>query len=287
MVAAIIVTFNPDIELLLKQQESLKSQVDVIVYVDNNSSNIEEFIDLIKENQVILSKSNLGLGKAQNLGIDFCIKHGADFILFLDQDSVLVPNMVEELVNEYKSLVQRGKSVATMCPVIISDFNNEKCKAPTRLGCRIKIKEILETQEVAFCISSGSLVPVPIIKKVGGIQEDFFIDALDVEWCLRAKSKGYGTFMTPRTHLIHQLGNSNKDKILNHNEKREFYIVRNGVALSRLSYVPFGYRVRRLLMAFNRVLYSFFHGYWGYFKSGLKGLFAGFSVSVNSYYVFK
>ena len=284
MVLAVIVTFNPNLHLLAKQQVSLKSQVDTIVYVDNYSLNRGELIDFVKDYNVILNESNIGLGKAQNQGIDFCINQGADFILFLDQDSVLVPKMVEKLLDEYKSLIQRGESVATVCPVIISDFSKEKCKASVKLGFRIIDKEIKETQEVAFCISSGSLIPVSIIKEVGGIQEDFFIDAMDVEWCLRAKSKGYGIYMTPHACLTHQLGNGNSDKVLQHNDIREFYIVRNGIALSRLSYVPLGFRFRRLLFALSRVLYSLFHGYWKYFTSGLRGMFSGFRVSVNSYY---
>ena len=54
-------------------------------------------------------------------------------------------------------------------------------KAPTihphRPGTRIGSAE-----PVWFVISSGSLISLAALSDVGGFEDDFFIDAIDVEW---------------------------------------------------------------------------------------------------------
>jgi rhamnosyltransferase len=39
------------------------------------------------------------------------------------------------------------------------------------------------------------------------VREELFIDLIDVEWGLRAKSRGYKSFVLPKAMLDHKLGN--------------------------------------------------------------------------------
>ena len=81
-VASVTVTYNPDPKILRRQLDQLSHQVGRIFLIDNGSSNAEE-INRIAESiahvQVILCPTNLGLGRAQNLGIEafeFCQNQG-------------------------------------------------------------------------------------------------------------------------------------------------------------------------------------------------------------------
>lgn len=90
MIYAIIVTYNPDLELLENQFYALFSQVDGLVYVDNGSNNLYDIRCFIKRSETKHSKiitvynsNNIGLGAAQNQGIDIAISDGIDHVVFL------------------------------------------------------------------------------------------------------------------------------------------------------------------------------------------------------------
>lgn len=280
-VIAVIVLYKPDCDLLHAQYKSIKEQVSNIIYVENDT--IVKGLERFSNTEVIHNTENVGLGKAQNQGIEAAVRLGADFILLLDQDSTLPVKMVSTLLREYEDLVNRGVNAAAICPSIFSDFTKEVCKVPVSLGLLVRTTYLKETQKVSYAISSGSLIPIDVMKKVGGIQEDFFIDSMDAEWCLRASHLGYDTYITPHTVLTHQLGNGAEKKVLQHSPAREYFIIRNSIALLKLPYVPVGFKIRRLLLSIGRVFYSLTHGYWNHFLQGLRGLGAGWFVNTNKY----
>ena len=113
-VASVTVTYNPDPKTLQKQLVQLSAQVRRIFLIDNGSSNSEE-IDLIAESmghvRVIFCKTNLGLGRAQNIGIRACRDEGMHMVLLLDQDSIPRSNMVETLLIAFNHLTQENKSM--------------------------------------------------------------------------------------------------------------------------------------------------------------------------------
>ena len=77
MISSITVTYNPDVEILIKQLTRLINQVDQIFVVDNFSRNIKEIKEKISsltaENlcniKLIPLEANVGLAKAQNIAI--------------------------------------------------------------------------------------------------------------------------------------------------------------------------------------------------------------------------
>jgi rhamnosyltransferase len=254
--------------------------VDKIIYIDNCST-YEIPVNQWNREKIILIKNNenLGLGKAQNQGITIAQNNHADYILLLDQDSILAQNMVPVLLNEYKQ--NENQHVAAVCPVIKNAFDGSIQKnGIISLGFKIQTQDISKTLSVEYAISSGSLIYLGAINKVGLINEKFFIDEMDIEWCLRAKYFGFKILQTPNTYLIHQLGNGDKQKILNHSSLREFYIIRNSFLLIRFPYVTFGFKIRRIILGFSRILYSLFHGYFSHFKMGVKGFWQALTMKM-------
>ena len=276
LVFAIIVTYNPEYFLLMQQYESIKNQVTGIIYVDNNSQNLF----LANGNKIFILKNNKneGLGKAQNQGIILAKQKGATHILLLDQDSVASPDLVKVLLATEETYRNKGMDVGLVGPRIHDVLSQppHDCDAVIFKGVRILRKTLKqEVLSVSYCIASGSLIPMAVFEDVGLIKEELFIDALDVEWCLRAKSKGYEVLMTPMTYLEHRLGNGKCDKISSHSPKREYYICRNSTLLLAYNYIPLGYRIRKLFFVPIRILYSLFRGYGAYFIEGVMGTIDG------------
>jgi len=102
--SSITVTFNPDIECLKLQFDSIKrQQIDICIIVDNGSHNVSEIEDLTQQFNFTFIKlgTNYGLAYAQNVGIESAIFHDAKYILLLDQDSILKEKFVENLKRVY------------------------------------------------------------------------------------------------------------------------------------------------------------------------------------------
>lgn len=217
---AIIVTYNPDYILLRRQYESIRGQVSGIIYVDNHSTCIE----LPEGDRVyhILNDTNEGLGKAQNQGIKKALDLGADFVLLLDQDSELFPSMIQDLKDTYLSCVSKGEKVGAVAPGIVNAFDKSSPALGILMdGFCVRTVTVKDAPlEVSYCIASGTLIHKSVFKCVGLMNEYFFIDFLDLEWCMRAKSKGYKIFLSPSARLLHRLGNGRKDRVLSHSPMR-------------------------------------------------------------------
>ena len=113
------------------------------------------------------------------------------------------------------------------------------------------------------------------------MREDFFIDALDIEWCLRAKSLGYEVAMTNKAMMKHSIGEEANNKIEGHSPFREFYICRNSIAMIGLSHIPIGFKMRRIVLTHLRILYSLFNLKLEYAKAGIRGCSKGYKYIFN------
>lgn len=278
-VIAIVVTYNPEEDLFRRQHTSLASQVDNIIYVDNGSENVEIVKELAEESAFIENKKNLGLAKAQNLGIELARLQKADFILLFDQDSVPPVGFVDGLLHCYKEQINANR-VALVGPAIRNMLkgNNENELGVVFKGMSIKKIPVESATEVSYCIASGSLIPMEVIGEVGGLEEKLFIDGLDHEWCLRARSKGYRIYQTSNTYLEHCLGDGTSRRIMSHSPGREYYIMRNAIWMIKQSYIPMGYRLRKLCLSTGRLMESIFAFSGKYIKADLKGIIDGIKL---------
>lgn len=253
LIVAVVVTYNPVKSRLIEQKLSLENQVDIILYVDNGSdgNSQSEVTEILDSNNVLLAQvTNEGIAKAQNIGITCAKKLGATHILLMDQDSVPLENMVKELLNAF----DHDTNVGAVGPYIVDAFeDNKECFGIQVEGFRIKRIPLKDNYtNVTYVIASGCLIPINVLDKVGGMLDSMFIDGVDFEWCLRARSKGYKICQAKNAKLIHELGNGNTDKILSHSPLREYYIMRNSLRMASLNYIPTGYRIRRICMSIMR-----------------------------------
>lgn len=227
-IAAGIVTYNPDVDLLIQNIKAIYDQVEKVYIVDNASHNISiierhlnnyfsQNVNLIKENK------NLGIAKALNELCSIALEEDYTYIITLDQDSISPLNLINELEKN------TNDDVAIIAPNIIYK-NNEKY-------CQMSMKKI---EEVDWVITSASLTNLKVWKNIDGFDEKLFIDGVDKDFCLRAKMNGYRILKDYNVSLIHELGNLKCKKILkriiyvtNHSALRKYYMVRNGIYLDK------------------------------------------------------
>jgi len=77
--------------------------------------------------------------------------------------------------------------------------------------------------DLVFVITSGSLCSVSAYDAIGGFKDDFFIDYVDVEYCLHARTLGYKVIVSCNALLFHSLGARDERVFLGRKEYPRFY----------------------------------------------------------------
>ena len=227
-----IVLFNPEIERLNENIKEVSKQVDEIILVDNNSKNIcqiEELIKLYSKVNIIKNTTNYGIAKALNQIVKYAFEGKYEWVLTLDQDSVVK----DGLVNKYNEYIGIPNVAIMNCNIEDRNFVEP-----------IERKKTGEYIEVKNVITSGSYLNVKACYDVGGFDEKMFIDRVDTDMCYMLTNKGYKIIEINYKGLLHEVGNKTKVKkilgkdvvIFNHAPFRSYYIIRNGVYFFRKHY---------------------------------------------------
>jgi rhamnosyltransferase len=274
-VASVTVTFNPDLKTLQRQLAQVSPQVGRVFLVDNGSSNAKE-INYIAESiahvRVIFCQTNLGLGRAQNIGIRACRDEGMTMVLLLDQDSIPRNGMVETLVTASNQLIQVGEKVAAVGACYTGSHTGHpsffvQFKRFRFQKCFCNYVENDQIIPADMLISSGSLIPILALDTIGEMDEKLFIDHIDTEWSLRARSLGWQSYGVCNALMEHHLGEhtfrvwwGRWRYVSIHQPFRYYYIYRNSILLHQRSYADPLWKqadqLRLLLITMFVVLFS-------------------------------
>ena len=282
-VVATVVLFNPNLALLKRLYKSLYNQVDSIVFSDNSEDrsikkDVKNWINQLISSDIIYLDlhKNHGIAYAQNRGIEVAKASGAKFVLLLDQDSALPINMVSDLMTIYTRLLEDSHKVATVGPSFLDEKTNELAKI-IRHG-KLRVHKSIPNQsnrfEVAdYVISSGSLIPLEVLDEVGGMDEQLFIDWVDIEWGMRAEQYGYASYVAPRIIMRHSIGdeyvNFGHKNINLHTDFRHYFIVRNSIYLSLYSKLPLNFKIIQLGKVPLYILFYSYHSKRRLYSFGL------------------
>lgn len=234
-ICAIVVTYHPD-EGLPERIERILGQVDKVVIVDNHSS--ETCLAMIKkisahlEIHLILHDENLGIATALNQGIRYAIDCGYTWALTLDQDTVPYQTMIQNLISAYHDCPFKEK-----VGIVGPNFQENNTGKTLLHDSEYENNSWLAMNEV---ITSGNLLCIPIFEKIGSFRDDFFIDCVDLEYCLRLRANGYRIIVATKIGMIAFLGNAKVQKFLwrtvmpyHYPPLRYYYKTRNGLLLAQ------------------------------------------------------
>lgn len=227
-IAAAIVTYNADMSRLRDNIKAVIMQVDCILIVDNNSSNIEEIKSIqptFSNLHLICNTENRGIAAALNQAAEWALYQKIQWLITLDQDSVVPDN----LVSEYRSYTEDENIGMICCPIL--DRN---------MGVLTRKPITNPTDYVEACITSASMIRLSSWKDVGGFCEDFFIDAVDFDFCYCLTASGYKILRVNTTQLLHEVGHGKivnilgrKELVFNHSPIRCYYMIRNTLRLGQ------------------------------------------------------
>jgi rhamnosyltransferase len=250
---AIVVTFNPEIAPLRRLLEIINTQVQAVVVIDNGSMNIHDWATPVCSqfsNCILLrQQKNLGIAEAQNIGIQYANQAAASHVILFDQDSEPSRDMIEKLMSASFALTKLGHKVACVGPNYLDTRQNNQPPFIRIEGLRL-IRADCSSGEfvpVDYLIASGSLILCDCLSQVGLMRESLFIDYVDIEWGLRAKTKGFQSFGVCNARMKHRLGDSPVvflgKTIPIHSPLRHYYHFRNAVTLYKDSSLPVQWKI--------------------------------------------
>lgn len=269
VLVAVVVTYNPDLSELNRLLDALRNEVTAVVIVDNGSAT-DLSVDLSGRNEsrehLIQLGVNLGVAEGQNRGVEWARNRGAHFVILFDQDSLPEKGMISRLLTFAVSKTHAGEPLGAVGPTNIDARWNKALPFVKVKGWsyeRITYKLDESFVEVDHIISSGALIPIESLDRVGGMRSEFFIDYIDIEWCLRAKASGFPIYGLREARMFHSLGDSIVDvwgmKLSMHSPYRDYYLFRNAVWMMRQGWVDIAWKLaeaKRLATRF--VLYAVF-----------------------------
>lgn len=262
-ILAVVVAYHPQASLLKRNIDAFRDYVDKIIIWQNSSvdHSLFEGIDYTDKIIFVNKGTNVGISRALNYAFEYALNNGYDYLLTMDQDSVWVD------FRRFKEFVvsKNKHEVCIIGPAIIYDFGDiEKID---RTNC------ILDE----WVITSGMLIQASLIQKLGGYNEFFAVDGIDIDFCLRAKEIGISSYQASAGALVQQFGTTIRKYGLNirfYNDKRLESIIKNHIILLKK------YKSKGILREFVEALKNGFLSIM--FLSNKKKLFTAFCRGIFS-----
>lgn len=225
---AIVTTFHPE-PGLIDRLKPILGQVERVLIVDNGSAAAEqaETRTLVDRGEVdaLWNDANLGLATALDRGLEWASDRTASWALLLDQDSRPEPGIVAEAARVL-GLASPGPVAVLGAGIVGQDAGGP----PGGAGWR----------EERVVITSGTFVSVDAWRALGGFRQDFFVDYVDLEFCLRARAAGFRILRSLRPTIRHAIGRPERRRLLwrrvtvtHHDLTRRYSITRNRMVIWR------------------------------------------------------
>ena len=246
-VCAVLVSFHPDAGLP-RRVAAVAAQTGGVVIVDNGSGAaaigmLRELAAANRSIEVIENHANLGVARALNLGAARAAERGFAWLLLLDQDSEVEPDLVRALFDARAAYPDPERLA-----IVGAGFVEPARGRHARAGDGVRPGDAANAsaggappwEEVETAITSGSLLSVATYRRVGAFRDELFIDYVDTDYCRRARAAGYAIATTRRPLMSHAIGAPAAHRwlwfekwTLNHAVDRQYYIARNDTVMLR------------------------------------------------------
>jgi rhamnosyltransferase len=273
-IIGIVTSYYPNLIDLEKNITSYLAWIDRLIIWENTpkeDSNIERLITQLNNDKIEVRSTGVNeyLANPFNQCIIWAQKEGYTHLLTMDQDSCFAPNHFEQYIESIKH--NQNSNVAVFGPSIHFNANSSD-----------------RFEEVSHVIISGAVFPIDSLSVVGFFNEDLVIDVIDMEYCFRARKKGYKVIRINSVYLEHSLGYRHKHwtgiTLSPYSAQRTYYYIRNTLWLwkqfpcnyekrERQSFIRYKIIYRTLKIGFEpdafRKLLALYTAIWHVYKERL------------------
>ena len=222
---AIIVTYYPDRDLLAENVNAIYDCIDKLLIWENTP--ISERFDyrFLTNSKIEYCGDDINsISHALNYAWQYAQKNGYDYILTMDQDSVF-KNFDVFLTT---TIEFQSQNICLVGPMICRTSESAPSSVITEIGAN------------AHLITSGLVIPVSLLNEINGFCEDFRIEAVDVDLCVRVRNASRKIYLNSNGVLVQRFGAPYEKKLFgkkfvgsDYNEKRLYEIFRNHIIIYR------------------------------------------------------
>jgi len=204
-ITIVITTFKSG-EKIKNCLNSINRESKVLLIENSNDSEIKKNIEKEFNNvECILTGSNLGYGKANNIGLK---KVTTKYALILNPDTTLHPSTLENFLKTAEKITE----FAIMGPYIQEEKNNNDANYLKNLSPI----QVVNVKGFAMFLNLSEF------KDIGFFDENFFFYFEEIDLCKRLVDRGKKIYLVPDIKIYHEGGTSHEKSI-----KKEMELSRN------------------------------------------------------------
>jgi hypothetical protein len=256
-----------------------------IVIVDNGSK--DDSVREIKKNfpnvKIIQNHKNLGFAEGSNVGIRYALKNKADYVLLLNNDTIVDRKFLSEMIK----VAESDEKIGIVCskvyfyskPRVLQyaglKFNFKKGKS-ILLGYNEKdIGQFDKIREADFCGGACMLVKKDVFEKIGLFDKNYFAYFEDNDFGFRARNEDYKIALCLKAKIWHKVSASSGGQS---NPFKEYYMNRNRIIFMKKYSTNWQFSRFLVYFCFESIIASAMFLKMGIFdmlKSKIKGIFNG------------
>ncbi len=217
MVAIILVNWNGKVVTLdcLASLQKVDAPDVRIVVVDNASQ--DGSVDAIRAAypgvDLVVLPENRRFAGGNNAGIAHALAQGAEYILLLNNDTVVAPDFLTHMLHRFTAEQRCGMVTPK---IFYADSPDRLWFAGGEISFwtgTMRHTGIRETDRGQYDVSRDTgyatgcclLTSRDVIRKTGALDESFFMYAEDADWSMRVRNAGYRIVYEPRARVWHKI----------------------------------------------------------------------------------
>ena len=214
--AAVVLNWNggqTTLDCLASVQQLDYPRISLTV-VDNGSTDDspERIRSHFPEVELIVLSQNSGLGEGFNSGLRWLLADGHDYALLLNNDVILAPDALRQLVDEaerhpeasmFSPKIYRGEPPSDRFYWTGGWLTLNPFAPPTRGYRRRDRGQYDKVCEVQLAANTAVLVRCQMVREIGLLDPTYFYMCEDFDWSLRAGQKGHKVLYVPGARVWH------------------------------------------------------------------------------------
>jgi GT2 family glycosyltransferase len=246
-IAAVVLNYRTPSETIAAVTSLRESsRVSDVIVVDNHSGDgsEERLRAALPDVLLIQTGRNLGYSGGNNVGIRAALRQGADMVFIVNSDVTVPPDCVARL----EAALSADPRLGLAGPVILTrsspprvdsigmafSVHTGRMRHP-RHGTRFDARMVPPVREVDGLMGCAVLVRRTVFEQVGLLAEEYFFSMEDLDFCLRARARGFASACIGTASVLH----GGSVSVGRQSPARVYYGARNHLLLaSRLPQVP-------------------------------------------------
>jgi len=203
-----------------------------------------------------MAGENLGFSGGNNIGIEDALQRGTDYVLLLNNDTVVDPQFLTNLVDAGEG----DPHIGLLAPKILYDSEPQRIwyaggyfQQITGICRHFGLDEIDNEQRFAkirdtqFITGCAMLIKASVLRTIGFLDARLFVYWEDTDFCMRASNAGFRSVFVPNARIWHKIS-----RTCGTDSPFTLYLTTRNHLIWVAKYIPFPYKPAALALTLGR-----------------------------------